>query len=223
MPLTSVQIDQLRGAITSYAFPAVYFDFNNSRQLVARNMLEVEAVLAGQLRSKEVVITKHGLTNVLFWGYAQIGYRQNRIDIFLKNVSDQQIIEFQRLLAANNIPTMKAIQHIGLPQYSGISFISKILMFLNPSAYCVLDKQLTKLRTPNSPKILNKLVFSKNETQIRITKHNETIYNGWRNECSAISQMYFQSSYRAGDIERGFFNLIQRNILFTAQAIYNDA
>jgi len=223
MPLTAVQIEQLRGAITYYAFPAVYFDFNNSREVVAQNMLEVEAMLAGQLRSKEVVSTKHGLTNVLYWGYAQIGYRQYRIDMFLNNVSDQQIIEFQSLLAANNIPTMKAILHIGLPQYSGISFISKILMFLNPIAYCVLDKQLTKLRTTESPKILNELVFSKKETQIRITTHNEAIYNGWRNECSAISQMYFQSTYRVVDIERGFFNLIQRNNLLNAQAIYNDA
>ena len=223
MPLTAVQIEQLRGAITGYAFPAVYFDFNNGLEVVAQNMLEVEAALAGQLRSQEVASTKHGLANVLYWGYAQIGYRQNRIDKFINNVSDQQIKDFQALLTANNIPTMMAIRHIGLPQYSGISFISKILMFLNPRAYCILDQQLAKLRTPKSPKILNDLVFSQNETQIRITNNNETVYNGWRNECSAISQMYFQGTYRVVDIERGFFNLIQRNNLLNAQAIYNYA
>ena len=95
-------------------------------------------------------------------------------------------------------------------------------MFLNPSDYCVLDQQLAKLRTPGSPKILNDLIFRGNETQIRITNHNEAVYNGWRNECAAISQMYFQGIYRVVDIERGFFNLIQRNNLIDAQTIYND-
>ncbi len=223
MPLNPAQIAQLHEAITAYAFPSVYFDFNNGLEVEAQNMIEVEAVLAGQLRSQEVVTTKQGLANVLYWGYAQIGFRQNRIDDFMNNVSDQQIIDFQALITANNLPTMMAIKRIGLPQYSGISFISKILMFLNPVAYCVLDQQLTKLRTPDAPKILNELIFGQHETQIRVTNHNETVYNGWCGECSAISQTYFQGKYRVVDIERGFFNLIQQNHLLDAQAIYNDA
>jgi hypothetical protein len=96
-------------------------------------------------------------------------------------------------------------------------------MFLDPSDYCVLDQQLAKLRTPGSPKILNDLVFNQNATQIRITNHNESIYNGWCNECTEISQMYFQGTYRVVDVERGFFNLIQQNNLLDAQAIYNNA
>jgi len=223
MPFTPDQIAQLHEAITGYAFPAVYFDFNNDVEVTAQNMGEVEAVLAGQLRSQEVVSTKRGLANVLYWGYAQIGYGGKRVNDFMNNVSDQQIIDFQSLINGDNIPTMMVVRRIRMPQYSGISFISKILMFLNPSAYCVLDQQLTKLRTPESPKILNGLVFTQNETQIRITNHNEVVYNGWCGECSAISQMYFQGNYRVVDIERGFFNLIQQNHLLAAQAIYNDA
>jgi len=223
MPLTPAQIAHLDEAITGYNFPAVYFDFGTQIEITAQNMTEVETALAAQLRSQEVSVAKYGLANVLYWGFAQIGFRQNRINDFMKNVSDRQIIAFQALIRPNEMPTMKAIKSIGLPQYSGMSFVSKILMFLNPSDYCVLDQQLAKLRTPDSPKVLNGLSFRQNETQIRITNHNEVVYNGWRNECSAISQMYFQGRYRVADVERGFFNLIQRNNLLDAQTIYNDA
>jgi len=223
MPLTPAQIEQLQSAITGYAFPAVYFDFNNHIEVVAHAMMEVEAVIAGQLRAQEGVIVKHGLANVLYWGYAQIGFRGNRVKDFMDNATDQQIAGFQALITDNVIPTMMEIKHIKLPQYSGMSFISKILMFLNPSTYCVLDKQLSKLRTPGSPKILNELAFSHTETKIRITNHNEAVYNDWRNECYAISQLYFQGNYRVVDVERGFFNLIQQNYLLDAQAIYNGA
>lgn len=223
MPLTPAQIAQLHDAITGYAFPAVYFDFNNNIEITAQNMREVEAALAAQLKSQELGRTKHGLANVLYWGYAQIPYGGKRVNNFMNKVSDQKIINFQSLINGDNMPTPTAVCRCRLPEYSGMSFISKILMFLNPSDYCVLDQQLAKLRTRGSPKILNGLIFGEKETQIRITNHNEAVYNGWRNECAAISEMYFQDTYRVVDIERGFFNLIQRNNLLDAQTIYNDA
>jgi len=223
MPLTPAQIAQLQDAITGYAFPALYFGFNNNVEVTAQNMGQVEAALADQLKSQELLRTKHGLANVLYWGYAQIPYRWKRVNNFVSKVSDRQITTFQSLINDNNIPTPTAVYRCRLPEYSGMSFISKILMFLNPCDYCVLDQQLAKLRTPGAPKILNDLIFGGNETQIRITNHNEAVYNGWRNECAMISQMYFQGIYRVVDIERGFFNLIQSNNLLDAQAIYNDA
>ena len=67
------------------------------------------------------------------------------------------------------------------------------------------------------------LIFGENETQIRITSHNEAVYDGWRNECAAINQIYFQDMYRVVDIERGFFSLIQSRNLLDARLIYNDA
>lgn len=223
MPLTPYQIACLDKAIKTYNFPAVYFDFDTRIEIKAQNMTEIETVIARQLRSQEVRIVKHGLANILYWGFAQIGYRQNRIDKFMNNISDQQIIKFQNLIKQNEMPTMRAIKSIGLPQYSGMSFVSKILMFLNPEDYCVLDQQLAKLRTPGSPKILNDLAFGNNETQIRITEHNETVYDGWRHECSVINQIYFHGRYRVTDVERGFFNLIQQDCLLDAKEIYNNA
>jgi hypothetical protein len=139
------------------------------------------------------------------------------------NVSSFQIKAFQTLTTTNKIPSMKAIKDIGLPQYSGMSFITKILMFLKPNDYCVLDQQIAKLRNPESHKVLNDLVLGKKDTQIRITKHNEAVYDCWRHECLEISLKYFTGAYRVVDIERGFFNLIQQNHLLDARVIYNDA
>jgi len=78
-------------------------------------------------------------------------------------------------------------------------------MFLSPVDYCVLDQQICKLR-PATGKSLDKLVV---ETQIRVTKSNQSVYDDWRNECSNISTIYFKSKYRVVDIERGLFSLMQ--------------
>ncbi len=223
MPLTQAQVERLHNAIDGYAFPAVYFDFNDNLEVDAQNIVELEEIIAAQLRSQEVNVVKHGLANVLYWGFAQIGYRENRVNDFMDKVTSRQIENFQALIYENRTPTLMEIKDVRMPQYSGISFVSKILMFLNPNSYCVLDKQLAYLRTPGSPKILNESAFGGRETQIRITSHNETIYNGWRNECSTINQMYFDGGYRVVDVERGFFNLIQNDDLLDAQVLYNEA
>ena len=222
MPLNRKQMEQLNEATIGYVFPAVYFDFVNGTEIRAENMAEVENRIYIQLASNEIPDVKYGLANVLYWGYAQIGYRGNRVDDFINKVTERQIIEFIEV-RNDDIPTMRDISRIHMPQYSGVSFISKILMFLNPDEYCVLDQQLAKLRTRNSPKQLNRLVFRPNESQIRITNHNEDVYNGWRNEWLEISQKYYQGEHRVVDIERGFFNLVQQGDVQQAQAIYNAA
>ncbi len=223
MPLTEQQIERLREAIDGYNFPAVYFDFDNSVPVDAQTMENVEATIKNQLRSADAMIVRYGLANVLYWGYAQIGYRDKRVKDFMNKVTCQQINNFQSILNGNNVPSIIQVKNIRMPQYSGMSFISKILMFLDPQDYCVLDKQVANLRTPNSPKLLNNLDFKHNNTQIRITNHNQGVYNGWRNECLNISEQYYQGNYRVVDIERGFFSLIQRDHLLDAQRIYNDA
>jgi len=222
MPLNQQQITQLGDSITGYAFPTVYFDFTNNIAVNAQNMSEVENLIFHQLESNEIVNVKYGLANVLYWGYAQIGYRGIRINDFVANVTQPQLLDFIALLR-NGMPTMQEISRIRMPQYSGISFSSKILMFLNPTDYCVLDQQLAQLRSSGSLKHLNELAFGANDTQIRITRHNEGVYNRWRNECLAISQQYYQGEHRAVDVERGFFNLVQQHYVADAQAIYNAA
>lgn len=223
MSLNEEQIQILKSAIDNYAFPAIYFDFDANSEVNAGGMSEVESVISGQLKSESITEVKYGLANVLYWGYANVGYRDVRVKKFRENVTDKKINQFQDMVLNNRMPSLIAIQKIGLPEYSGISFVSKILMFLNPKSYCVLDKQIAKLRMEESAKSLNSHKFETNNTQIRITKYNENVYEEWRKECLNISRDYFEMKYRAVDIERGFFQLIQNENLDRARQIYNDA
>jgi hypothetical protein len=223
MPLDQEQIETLGDAIRGYDFPPVYYDFEEGTEIVENTMLEVENIIRDQLRSEQTQDVRHGLANVLYWGYANIGYRDVRVADLNNNITVEQIKTLKALLANNNIPSMVEIKRIKMPQFSGMSFISKVLMFLNPNQYCVLDKQIASLRTHNGDNFLNQLVFRESETQIRISAHNEAVYDGWRGECRAISTEYYGNEYRVVDIERGFFQLIQHGHLMDAQAIYNAA
>lgn len=223
MPLTEAQIASLHDAIGGYAFPPVYYDFEEGNEIVANDMAEVEHVIRDQLRSVHTLEVRHGLANILYWGYANVGYRDVRVDDLNNKITLGQIESLQALLADGEIPSMAEIKSIHMPQFSGMSFISKVLMFLNPDEYCVLDKQISRLRTHNGNKFLNQLIFRENETQIRISAHNEAAYDGWRGECLAISAEYYGNEYRVVDIERGFFQLIQQGHILDAQAIYNAA
>jgi len=142
MPLTGEQISFLREAIGRYSFPAIYYDFKQNREVRASIMEEVEHVINGQLYSVHAEDVRNGLANILYWGYANVGYRDIRVDDLNNNISIRQIKAFQALLADDRTPTMAEFKTIHIPQYSGMSFLSKVLMFLNPTEYCILDKQI---------------------------------------------------------------------------------
>jgi hypothetical protein len=221
MALRNQQIDQLEKAILAYAFPPIYFDFVKNISIQAQDMKVVENAVKNMLVSKCSQDVIHGLANIVYWGYAQIGYQQTRVDKFLNGITNNHIIQFKALVAESNIPNMLQIKAIGMPEYSGISFISKILVFLNPKDYCVLDKQLAKLIINGDvDRALYGLILG---TQIRVTKHNQAIYDTWRAECLMISKQYFNGKYRVVDIERGFFHLIQQKQFALAQKIYATA
>lgn len=221
MSLTHIQVNELHTAIASYAFPATYYDFVADVPVLAANMAVVEAEIRTMLLSEEPAIAKHGLANVLYWGYAQVGYGSTRVKRFLQGVTETQIAHYQELVAEQGVPNLVQLRAIGMPQYSGISFLSKILTFLDPTNYCVLDLQLAKIGLAAGVRPLHELVI--HGTTINPTRHNQNLYNAWCEECIAISNAYFDGSYRAVDIERGFFQLIQSKNLRVAQTIYTAA
>ncbi len=223
MPLNVTQVKELRDAIEGYSFPAVYYDFIENSEVQAKSMAEVENIIGPQLRSGDLEVAKNGLSNVLYWGYARIGYRDRRVSNLRDNITPRQLARFQALVISGKVPTMAEIKEVHIPEYSGMSFLSKILMFLNPLHYCALDTQITRLRTQNSQKALNSLSFGPNENQIRISTRNEQVYDYWRNECQSISENYYSRKYRCVDVERGFFNLLQQGRQSVAQQIYNEA
>lgn len=220
MPLTAAQVSVLDMAMSSYAFPAVYCDFGAETQIVASTMFACEAAIRSQLVSPNPLNTKDGLANVIYWGNATAGYRDHRVAEFRAAVTSLQIAGFQAMVVGGGVPTLRQVKDLKMKGFSGISFISKVLMFLDPARYCVLDLQLTSLRTPVGHGAVNRLTFG---TQIAITANNSAAYNAWRAECIEISTSYFGGRYRAVDVERGFFNLIQSGNMAAAQRIYEDA
>ncbi|MBB5192290.1 hypothetical protein HNQ50_003031 [Silvimonas terrae] len=217
MPLTALQINILDTAIGAYAFPATYYDFAANAPVHAVNMAVVEVAIRRMLTSANPTDAKYGLANVLYWGYAQIGFGPTRVNRFLENVTPAQIIGYQALVIAHPVPNLTQLRSLRMPQYSGISFLSKVLTFLDPAQYCVLDLQLAKLPNGFGARALHELVSS---TTIPVTQTNQVVYNLWRAECVDISNTYFNGRYRAVDVERGFFHLIQTGNLAVAQQIY---
>lgn len=214
----------LEGAIKNYSFPAVYFDFESGVEVVNNSMVTVEREINNKLFSKSNKDVKDGLSNVIYWGYSQIGYRDKRVYDFRENVEDESIYKFIDLIKKNRINLIE-IKKLRLPQFSGMSFVSKILMFIDPINFCVLDKQIAKLRNEQNygtENCLDELVYKKDDTQIRITVKNTNAYNKWRNTCLTISKSYYNSKYRCVDIERGFFALIQSGKQNIAQKILNS-
>jgi hypothetical protein len=219
MSLDRQQVEDLGEAISAYRFPAVYFDFDAGREVVEPDMRAVESAIGGMLRSAATDRIRDGLANVIYWGYAQIGYRNDRVRRFRDQVTEDQLGTFANVVSSGT-PGLATVGAMRLPQFSGISFVSKVLMFLDPEQYCVLDKQLLKLGAGSGRRALHRVAAG---TRIRITIQDENAYNGWRTECAAISRRYFASRHRVVDIERGFFHLVQTNRVSAARDIYAAA
>ena len=218
MPLTSDQIETLRKAVAEYAFPAVYYDFGAELEVTAKRMCEVENYVSSQLRHNQLDVVKNGLSNVLYWGYANSGYRDHRVAAFRDDVSKDQLKEFAALVAQGNTPRLVEVANIKMPQFSGVAFVSKILMFLDPQHHCVLDQKIVQLVTPQGGKALYQLKCS---YSMGVTTQNQKAYDGWRAECSALGAGYFKPALRAADIERGLFHLIDRRRQAEASQIYH--
>lgn len=188
MSLDRQQVKEFREAIEAYRFPSVYFDFDTRREVRASDMRAIESAIGDMLRSSATDRIRDGLANVLYWGYAQIGYRDDRVRRFRDQVTDDQLGSFVSLISSGN-PGLATIGAIRLPQFSGISFVSKVLMFIDPDRYCVLDKQLLKLGAGSGHRALHRVSAG---SRIRITAQNEDAYNDWRVECTAMSRRYFR-------------------------------
>ena len=225
MPLDDRQQAELECAISNYTFPPVYYDWAAFQEVAAANVGELECVLRTLLISENPDRVRDGLANVLYWGYARIGYRDTRVRNLRTGITSGQIADFQALVrprgdpGAVRIPTLQEIAKLRMPEFSGISFISKILMFLDPCRYCVLDNQLARL-ADNAPRAIYRL---RAQGQLPVNEASERAYEDWRTECLKISHDYYDERYRAVDIERGFFTLIQSNQLPLACTIYANS
>lgn len=202
--------EMLRQAIRDYDFPCVTFDFRNAREITYTSMRDVENEIQRGLLTNDAESIKDGLSNVLYWGYARTGYRWVRVNRFRDNVTEAQLLHAGRLFRNIGDPGVQQIARLGLPEFSGLSFVSKTRMFLDPTKYVVLDRQLLKLREQERGNIFHDVTIAAKETRIRVSETNAKAYERWSNLCRQIAAKYFDGvGIRAVEIERGIFYLVQ--------------
>lgn len=208
MALDDPLIRVLEQAIQDYDFPCVTFDFASQRELENPTMREVETEIRSQLLAESIEAVKDGLSNVLYWGYARTGYGPTRVKRFRDNVWDAELARAGEVFREMSGPGVRQIARLHLPEFSGLSFTSKVRMFLDPINYVVLDLKLANLEVDSHTHILHQIhAYS---STIRVTKHNEAVYEQWSQLCRRIAIEYFSyAALRAVDVERGIFHLVQ--------------
>jgi hypothetical protein len=221
MPLTAAQLIQLSTAIARYAFPRAYFDYTANAPVTGLTMPQVEARIRNDLLAGTVSQTKDGLSNVLYWGFAQMGgLAPIRVARFRSQVSQQQLQAASHLLRATPRPALYPFARLGLPQFSGVSFVSKVRMFLDPTGSAALDSQIMKIHSLRPTTVLAAVRTYK--TRIPVSAANSAAYEAWCDRLDCIRTTYMPT-VRVVDIERGLFHLIQAGHAYSAADLLADA
>jgi hypothetical protein len=224
MPLDDVLRRELTEAIKAYDFPRVTYDFRNSIERQHDSMRGVEECVCGSLLSDDAELVKDGLSNVLYWGYARMGKRWVRVDNFRRGVTTSKLLEAQKLFRQLKGPGLIQIKKLGLPEFGGLSFVSKVRMFLDPVNYVTLDLQLMKLHSQKQPTIFRHISLRPDATTIPITRANERFYERWCCFCRRTAKTYFSdANIRAVEIERAVYNLVSTNRAGVAAEILANA
>ncbi len=236
---------ELCDAVKAYDYPAVTYDFQNGKEVCHKNIRQVEENIKTQLFSPNPEEVKDGLSNVLYWGYASLrregngpcdgyipmtGRQKDRIPKFQK-VCDSDLNRFIQTIRDLHSLKLSDIRKISLPQFSGVSFISKAVMFLCPSRYPVLDLNIARFTHSEGFPPLQYLSFNRKDpskaTAIPLNlstrngqatgeltsqgKRNEQCYENWASWCIGIADLVNSETsqcLRAVDVERGIFQLV---------------
>jgi len=218
MPLTQQDVNLLYQAIRNYNYPAQLYDFEKNQPISFQTMRELEDYLQVRLLSNEPRQVRYALANIVYWGNINAGYCMSRVKKFLDNVTENQI-----QIAINLFPNIKGdgladIKRIGLPQFSNMSFVSKLRMFLDPRNYVTLDKKLLKLKESDIRTFFDNVI--EYQTYIPINNHNRKQYRLWSKKCKATANNYFrEQGIIAADVERGIFYLVDQGKLNTAATL----
>lgn len=214
------QVKKFEKSKKEYDFPVVYFNFERNVEVTDGSLSQLEIFIYNLLTSEDLSKIKSGLANILYWGYARSGYRDYRVSQFLEGITDDQLSAFRDIIKKTKAPSLLQLKALGMPQFSGVSFLSKITAFLNPLERCILDLQIAKLKMPSGTRALDILTHG---TGIQASRKNQEIYLALCSEFRCISEVYFDGKCRAVDIERGFFNLIQNHGVDCARTLYETA
>ena len=208
-------------ALGDYGFPKVTWDFRGATETRHESMSSVEERVGELLRSGDPGSIRDGLSNVLYWGHArQPGRRDFKVRDFRRAVSEgdpglAKFAEFARSLEESPAPAgrsgLLAVRRLRLRQFGQISFASKVLMFLDPTRFPVLDLKIARAFANGGFPPLAGLGFGPGG--IPITRRNANAYGGWARWCGSVAGLVNEEpasprrDLRAVDVERALFTL----------------
>jgi len=220
MPLSPSQVASLSAAIDGYAFPPAYFDYTVGAPVIGLTMTDVESRIRTDLMCGNGAGIKDGLSNVLYWGFAQMGgLAAVRVDRFRSAVSLAHL-GAAAVLFATPRPLLADIAALGLPQFSGVSFVSKVRMFLDPAGSATLDNQIMKIHAALPTTVL--ATVHRRTTSIPVTSGNSAAYEAWCDRLDYIKSTYLPG-VRVVDVERGLFHLVQTGQVAHAATLLVEA
>ncbi len=212
--------------VKEYNYPTITYDFTKKKKICHGSIYAVEKYIGNLLRSQDIQEIKDGLSNVLYWGYAKNNKRDSEVCKFRNtNSLDNKLSLFKQsreklITSTNDNGTMSGGKFLltiaknkDIPRF-GISFTSKILMFLDPIIYPVLDMKIANAYV-NKSSALKKI--QKTENHIKTHSGNEYVYEYWACWCHEIATMINKSlestcnHFRAVDVERSLFTLANSN------------
>lgn len=197
----------LASAVAAYAYPAVSYDFERQVERAHADVRELEQAVHADLTARRSERVRAGLANILYWGYARQGRRDARVRSFLEAVTPEHLARASATFEMLQGPGLRQLKRIGLPRFSQVTFLSKLRMFLDPTRYAALDLKLAKLRLEQHRTLLHDLKVQ--PTSIPVTEHNERVYAAWCSAClSFAATLGRERGWRAADVERGFFQLV---------------
>jgi hypothetical protein len=208
MSLNERQITILMEAVSSYSYPGVTYDFQRQIEVSYGSMRDVEGTIRADLQSGHPTRVKDGLSNVLYWGYAtQPGRQVKRVKRFRAEVTASHLETVARVLQVLQGAGLTTIKQIGMPEFSNVSFLSKVRMFLDPENWVVLDLKLMDLARVKPVTVFHSI--TRCPTYIPCSRNNEQQYAEWSKLCREAAHRYCRSqSIFAVDVERGVYHLV---------------
>lgn len=207
MPLSDTQIATLKTAVPKYDGPLVTYNFETKTQISHASMFSVETSILADLTSEDMDQVKNGLVNVIYWGFNRMnmGMRASQLNRFRETIAPGQLQLASKTFRKLTGPGLMEIKRMKLPEFTNMSMISKVRMFLDPDNYISVDRMLLKLELVQS-------FIKPSSVSINVSESNASGYQRLCDIFKRAAHTYWNPAIRAVDVERGIYQLIKSGV-----------